>query len=496
MKFVKSKFAQKLIIILIVLLIFNIAIPKQVHAWDIAGILFKPIFSLILSVLVSIDCAIGVTLNGISIAVDGLGGLADAIAGGKGKNMSDSLSKLFIGPDTIFAGKVMILNANIFKTVNITDMQQFEGLQKSIESITDAVSDVTSPGYYMIITIREALAEIYIVLRNICAYIMLAGLLYTGIRVLISSNNPQKQAQWKSYVFDWLVGMILLIFSHVIMVGIFTISDLLVEALATETNGFGGINFQLICQCVSSYDGAEQMICLIMLGYLICLTIVYAMAYLKRFMWVCILIVIAPVVSVMYTFGNQTKQIYHKWLREFLTTVLIQPFHIIIYYILVSIPLNIVNSTGGFSLSSSSVLELIYALAAMKFIKPAEKYVRSLFGMDQGVARMASYESGKKTLNDMKRVVQRQKEKVAETGTKVMTVAGAVVGGYFGGPQGAQMGAKLGKSVGKQGEKQAKEKGNKQEYSDAVDNGGTPKWVQGSDAMPSLRRWIWPAEKE
>ena len=60
MKFIKSDLAKKLIIILIALMIFNIAIPKEVNAaWNFSGILMKPMSSLILSFLVSIDVQIG-----------------------------------------------------------------------------------------------------------------------------------------------------------------------------------------------------------------------------------------------------------------------------------------------------------------------------------------------------------------------------------------------------------------------------------------------------
>lgn len=77
MKFIKSSFAQKLIIILIAIMIFNMAIPNPSKAWDVAGILFKPISTLIVSVLVSIDVTIGLTLTGISSAIKVLGSIVD-----------------------------------------------------------------------------------------------------------------------------------------------------------------------------------------------------------------------------------------------------------------------------------------------------------------------------------------------------------------------------------------------------------------------------------
>lgn len=410
MKFVKSKFAQKLIIILIALMIFNIAIPQEVKAWDLGGILLKPISSLILSTLVSIDVSIGILLNGLSIGVNAIGGIIEIFTEDNTDALNDistALNQLFIGPDTIFAGKVRILDANIFEVESFTSPTDFfdtiisSGLVENVNELSDA----TSPGYNLIVNLKQGIATVYRVLRDICGYIMLAGLIFTGIRILVSSNIPTKKTQYLMLLQDWLIGMVLLIFSHVIMVGVFYISDTLVEALSLSLNGLGGLNFNLIVQCLLSFDSAEQIICLVMLGYLIYLTVIFGISYLKRLMWICVLIVIAPIVSVMYAFGNSTKGIYTKWIREYIMTVFVQPFHLIVYYVLVSIPLNMSNSTVGFSLTGSNFLEIVYCLVAISFIRPAEKYIRELFGMHQGIVSQASFDSGKQTFDVAKKAI-------------------------------------------------------------------------------------------
>lgn len=230
---------------------------------------------------------------------------------------------------------------------------------------------------------------------------MLAGLIFTGIRILLSSNSPQKRSTYLMLLQDWLMGMILLIFSHIIMIGIFYISDTLTNALSLSLMGFGGLNANLIFQCLQSFDSAEQIVCLIMLGYMIYLTVVFAFAYFKRLLWICVLTVFAPVTSVMYAFGHQTKQIYSNWLKEYIMTVLVQPFHMIVYWVLISIPLNTVNSTGQFDWGSN-LFEIVYALVAMSFIRPAEAYMRQLFGMDKGIAATASFDSGKQVFDNIK----------------------------------------------------------------------------------------------
>lgn len=407
MKFVKSDLAKKIIIILVVLMIFNIAIPKKVHAaWNFTGILMKPINTLLLGFLVSIDVQLGLFIQGIDLVAEGVGGIIQQITDAADEgNLTGSetingvvnhvLSDIFIGPDTIFSGGVSLLNANIFEADTTVDI--FEDTNAAADSIENIATDIVY-GSNFAGTLKKGIATTYVILRNICAMLMLAGLIFTGIRVLITSNTPNKAAQWRQLIFDWLIGMVLLIFSHVIMYGVFWISDKLTDVLTDNLMGFGGLNFTLVRTCLLSLDNAEQIICLVMLAYLIYLTIVFAISYFKRLLWICVLIVIAPIVSIMYAFGNQTKQIYSKWLREYIMMVLIQPFHLIIYYTLVSVPLNMVSGSA-FEYQGLSMFTMIYALGAISFIRPAEKYIRELFGFHQGLAEKASFDSGKQTMD-------------------------------------------------------------------------------------------------
>lgn len=359
-------------------------------------------------------------------------------------NANSALSQIFIGPDTIFAGDVLMLNANIFRDISILD-------SKSISDALKGMGLAVQPGSDMVMAVRQSIANIYVTLRNICGYIMLAGLIYTGIQILITSNMPTKKTQYLMILQDWLIGMILLIFSHIIMIGVFYVSDTLTNALKLSLGGIGGLNATLVANCLSSFDSAEQIICLIMLAYLIWLTVIFAIAYFKRFLWVCVLIVFAPLISVMYAFGPQTKQIYSKWLREFVMTVFVQPFHLIIYWVLVSIPMDIVNSNGGMATSIGNSFEVIYALVAISFIRPAESYMRQLFGMNQGIANMASYDSGKQTFDQIKRTVT---ETVKKVGLAIATIytggaAGAVAKGA-----GSIAAKKGGEMIAKEGGKQ------------------------------------------
>ena len=61
MDLVKSNFAKKLILVLVVIIVFNAVMPKQVMAadWDIGGLLFKPLISLAASIIGTLDVLVG-----------------------------------------------------------------------------------------------------------------------------------------------------------------------------------------------------------------------------------------------------------------------------------------------------------------------------------------------------------------------------------------------------------------------------------------------------
>lgn len=321
MKFVRSDLAKKLMIILIVLLLFNALYPSMSYAVDFGGILLQPFYWLLLGIYIPADLTLGFTMFMQEFTTNDLDKWVEGILEGTNDGMDitygKKLNQWFIGPDTIFSGGIPSLNANIFKAGE--------------RSEDDILTDVSS-----------AVAKFYVMLRNVCAVIMLAGLIFTGIRILLSANIPTKKTQFLMLLQDWLIGMGLLIFSHIIMILVFEISDSITDALS-KSIGEGSIKWQLIRQMGGSFESTAQTTALILYHWVQILTIIFAIAYFKRFFWTCILTVFAPLMCVMYAFGQQTKQIYGNWLKEYILNAFVQPFHLIVYTILIGIPLGITN---------------------------------------------------------------------------------------------------------------------------------------------------------
>ncbi len=111
-------------------------------------------------------------------------------------------------------------------------------------------------------------------------------------------------------------------------------------------------------------------------------TIFYLIAYINRMLKVAFLIVISPLITVTYSIdkmGDGKAQALDTWLKEYIYTILIQPFHCIIYFSFISISFALVNE-GGFDFSFNQLSAGILAILCIKFINDGEKIVRKIFG--------------------------------------------------------------------------------------------------------------------
>ncbi len=396
-----TKIIKKIALVLICVVIINVAIPLNTSNAGFTGVLTKPIAYICMGILDAINSGITLLVCGAEAYED----MANAMDAGDG--LDEAVHNNLIGPDKIFAGEVAMVDANIFDVP------------------TEKSWKVSGDG--LISALKTTISSIYVALRNLSALILLCLLIYTGIRIVLSSNSVNDRMKWRMLLFDWVKALCLVIFVHLIMIGVFYVSDLIVDAIGDIAYSGNSLIFQIRQQLHESswLDGTQQIVLVIMYGYITYLTIVFVISYMKRLMWTMILIVIAPIVSIAYAIGPSQKQIFNRWFKEFVMNVLIQPYHLLIYWILISIPLGLMESNGG----GLDYFSWIYALVAMSFIRPAEMFLRKLLGFDTEVARTASFESGKQTLDHGKDFVKSVASTVAAvyTGGASMAVTGGKV---------------------------------------------------------------------
>ena len=437
-----KKLLNKLLItIMVIILLFNFVFIPQSKAIILdGGILMKPFTSFALVILdniaFAITMAVGVMSNGMidwlqDWGQDAISALQDSWATDQSliENAVSTLETAveitgmgFLTIEDFFRGELEISKINIFKSMpsgNVID-NVFDDTEDNENSVINAVKISVVSWYYA--------------LRNIAAVGLLCVLIYTAIRILLSTVAEDK-AHYKDLLVDWVKAACLVIFAHVLMMLILNIGDYIVEIFANTTSRYSSIAW-VRSKLILDWD-ATQIMYLIMYGMLIYYTVVFTISYIKRFLYTMLLIIIAPVVALVYAFGKDGKNIFNKWLKEFVLNAFLQPYHMLIYTVLFGFVTSIASEGNGFN----SIFITIYSLIVLHFIKDAEKYYRGLFGMNEGVAGIGQSDTGVKTIEKVVKKTTQAVQQVAKVGLSVATLAipgGAALGSAANAAQAAQ----------------------------------------------------------
>jgi hypothetical protein len=96
---------------------------------------------------------------------------------------------------------------------------------------------------------------------------------------------------------------------------------------------------------------------------------------------IAFLIIISPLISITYSIdkiGDGKSQALDTWLKEFVYTVLMQPFHCIIYMVFINTAFELLIADGNPGWEHN-VASAVVAILCVKFTKDAEKIVRKIF---------------------------------------------------------------------------------------------------------------------
>lgn len=333
-------------------------------------------------------------------------------------------------PEEIFKGNILLFNVDFFgepiyineHRSNVTD----EDGNNTGEQVVDYYYYTTEDGETVITSkqdsaqmLQSTISSWYSTIRNICLVAMLSVLVYIGIRMLLSSVASDK-AKYLTMLKDWFVGLCLLFLMHYIMAFSVTMVQKLTDIVGSSidknvyqyvmkvdddnkekmdnlgeflaktglekdeyyyeengqeyyiwtTNLMGYLRLALQFNTAGSqYIGLA--ICFLIL---VIFTLMFTFTYLKRLLYMAFLTIIAPLVALTYCIdkvSDGSAQGFDKWLKEYVFNLLIQPMHLLLYFILV---------TSAFELAGTNV---VYSLVAIGFMLPAEKLLRSLFGFQK-----------------------------------------------------------------------------------------------------------------
>jgi len=299
------------------------------------------------------------------------------------------IPNMLYSPESIFANNIAMLDVNFLHPNEYTSIiPGYDQADKMATSAVDQKDDDDSK------SLGETIASWYKSFRNIAVVALLSVLVYLGIRILISSTAPDK-ARYKEALKNWLVALCLVFVIHFIMSGILMITEnfnslfskdinqgILVEATPSDessANANGKIRFKtnLIglarfrAQADTWQDATAYTIIYLALVIYTC---IFTFMYFKRFLYMAFFTMIAPLVALTYPIdkvGDGKAQAFNIWFKEYTMNAIIQPVHLILYTVFVS------------SATELATDNPIYAIVAIAFLIPAEKFIKKMFGLDK-----------------------------------------------------------------------------------------------------------------
>lgn len=123
-----------------------------------------------------------------------------------------------ISPEEIFENKIGLLDVNFFNP------NEYE----NIETVTGVSGEQTSTA----LTLRPTITKWYYAIRNFAIVALLLILVYTAIRIIISSSADDK-AKYKQRLVDWIAAMCILFFMHYIMAFAITLTEEITKSVIT-----------------------------------------------------------------------------------------------------------------------------------------------------------------------------------------------------------------------------------------------------------------------
>ena len=226
--------------------------------------------------------------------------------------------------------------------------------------------------------LQPAISKWYKGTRTLALVGLLSVLVYIGIRIIISSSAEDK-AKYKKMIGSWVAAVCLVFILHYLMLFILTISDELTDMLSStilkQQQGIADNDAVMIAfrEQIRASNYSKVIAPIICYLVLVIYTAIFTIHYFKRVVYMAFLTMIAPLIALTYPIDkikDGKAQAFSMWLKEYIFNALIQPVHLLLYYALVGSSITFAKNN------------ILYAIVAIGFLVPAEKFFKKLFGME------------------------------------------------------------------------------------------------------------------
>lgn len=267
----------------------------------------------------------------------------------------------------------------VTKTVTIYDI-----LFNKVKLIDINFFDIKDGDSSLVNQFRVSVAGWFYIMRTIAAGILLVILVYVGIRMAVSTVASDR-AMYKRMLVDWAASLALIFILQYIIIFVLEVNNGIVNAI--NINGESGTLLSAAITTLRQKGWFGSGIISLVSAYIYIMlswqTIGLFFSYFNRMLKLAFLIIISPLISLTYSIdkmGDGKAQALDAWLKEFVFTVLMQPFHCIIYMSLISAALNIlIQKSQTWDNLTETLGAAILACVCISFTKEAEKIVRKIF---------------------------------------------------------------------------------------------------------------------
>lgn len=292
--------------------------------------------------------------------------------------------RYWITIERLVFNRVPLVNINYFNTY------ETEG--------TYSVGDLEIEHNASNVEVKKSISGVYYICRFIAMALGLVVLIYIGIRMAFSTVASD-QAKYKKMLISWVESFVIMFLMLYIMSFIIIIGEKLTEIfysleqsiLGEETTIFEEMVRTQTRNYTFSLSGLQLTFWSIVYWCLLYMEMKFLWTYLKRFLMIGFLIIISPLITITYSIdkaGDGRAQAFSTWLKEFVTNVLIQPLHAIIYLVFV------------LTANSIATASPIIAVAFFMAMGTAEKMVKVIFNIKdteslKGLGSIQFFKKGK-----------------------------------------------------------------------------------------------------
>ena len=293
-------------------------------------------------------------------------------------NKVSFVDKLYGVSSTSYAGERVTVESFMFNKVPLTDANFFNFETAGGYELLEDGKPIS-----WLYNIRGYMATVYVTLRTISIALMLFVLMYTAVRMGLSTIARRK-AKMNKQLTAWFVGLCIIIFIHLFMYLVLMVNDKLVdlfmtqntaaasEILGEETNSL--TLYDAIRTKAYSWDIFDGTIGVIMYIIMVYLLIRYLFIYLKRMVSVYVLAIYGSVIGVKYAIekssGKRSSNSFGRWMKDFCFNVFLQSIHCLIYVTLMGVAVKAALwSPGG----------IIVAILICQFILKADEIFMKIF---------------------------------------------------------------------------------------------------------------------